>query len=149
MDWINIESMTWTKLLRLMINDKWNWQDHIDLISKKAGQRIYFLCLFKLACKSPSDIIDVYVSIIRSVLEYACEVWHPGLTREQSNTLEHLQVRALNVAYSERNYSKALKKEDLSPWSREDQTVAKFISLISQSQVKNLIIYNQSKEFKL
>ncbi len=110
MDGINIERVTQTKLFGFMINDTLNWLDHINLISKKASQRIYFLCLLKRACKSPSDIIDVYVSIKRSVLEYACEVWHPGLTREQSNTLEQLQVRALNVAYPELNYRKALKK---------------------------------------
>ena len=30
-----------------------------------------------------SDIVCVYISrpIIRSVLEYACPVWHPGLTK--------------------------------------------------------------------
>ncbi len=37
----------------------------------------------------------------------------------------------------------------LSPWSNEDQTVAKRFSLISQSPVTNLIIYFQSNEFKL
>ncbi len=84
MDGINIERVTRTKLLGVMINDKLNWQDHGDLISKKSSQRIYFLWLLKHADKSPSDIIDVYVSIIRSVLEYASDLWHPGLTREQS-----------------------------------------------------------------
>ncbi len=49
MDGINIERAARTKLLRLMINDKLNWQDHVDLISKKAGQRIYFVCLLKCA----------------------------------------------------------------------------------------------------
>jgi len=28
-----------------------------------------------------SDIVCVYTSIICSVLEYACPVWHPGLTK--------------------------------------------------------------------
>ena len=28
------------------------------------------------------DVVCVYTSIIRSVLEYACPVWHPGLTKK-------------------------------------------------------------------
>jgi len=29
-----------------------------------------------------NDIVCVYCSIIRSILEYACPVWHPGLTKK-------------------------------------------------------------------
>ncbi len=42
MDGINIERVTQTKLLWLMINDKLNWQDHVDLISKKAVKEYTF-----------------------------------------------------------------------------------------------------------
>ncbi len=97
---------------------------------------VYFLdlCLLKRAGKSPSDIIDVYASIIRSVLKYSCEVSHPDLTKE------HLQVSAMNQAYPELNYiqiqiqntkmfiystAKLLENEALSSRSREDQTVTK------------------------
>jgi len=37
-----------------------------------------------------SDILCVYCSIIRSVLEYACPVgpfWHPGLTKKLSKDI--------------------------------------------------------------
>ncbi len=92
---------------------------------------------------------DMYVSIIRSVLEYACEVWHPGLTREQSNTLEHLPVRALNVAYPELNYRKALNEGGIVSLKQRRSDCCRKFSLILQSPVTNLIIYFQSKEFKL
>ncbi len=68
MDGIDIERVKQTKLLGLMINDKLNWQDNVELISKKASQRIYFLCLHKYGGNLTSDIIDVHVSIMRSVL---------------------------------------------------------------------------------
>jgi len=38
-----------------------------------------------------SDILCVYCSIIRSVLEYACPVWHPGLTKKLSKDIERVQ----------------------------------------------------------
>ena len=34
-----------------------------------------------------SDIVYLYTSIIRSVLEYVCPVWHPGLTKNYLKTL--------------------------------------------------------------
>jgi len=35
--------------------------------------------------------------VIRSVLEYACPVWHNSLTNEQSDQLESIQKRALKI----------------------------------------------------
>ncbi len=83
-----------------MINNKLTWHDHLEYISSKASRRIYLLCILRRAGKPPTDIIRVYTSVIRSVLEYACDVWHSGLNKEQSDTLEHLQKRALKHADS-------------------------------------------------
>jgi len=38
-------------------------------------------------------------------LEYACPVWHTGLTATQSDTLESVQKRAMRIVYSEDNGS--------------------------------------------
>ncbi len=99
-----IEHVKLSKLLGLMTNNKLTWHDHVEYISSKASRRIYFLCILRRAGKPPTDIINVYTSVIRSVLEYTCEVWHSGLTKEQSDTLEHLQKRALRIAYLDFNY---------------------------------------------
>ena len=42
-----------------------------------------------------------YTSVIRTVLEYACPVWHSSLTTGQSDMLESLQKRALRIIYSD------------------------------------------------
>jgi len=34
---------------------------------------------------------------MRPILEYACPVWHAGLTKDQTNKLEGIQKRALRV----------------------------------------------------
>jgi len=34
------------------------------------------------------DILCVYCTVIRSILEYACPVWHPGLTKKLSKDTE-------------------------------------------------------------
>ena len=39
-----------------------------------------------------SDIVSVYVYVMRPVLVYACHVWHPGLTDDQHEATERLHL---------------------------------------------------------
>jgi len=67
-------------------------------------------CIYNLtrAGICESDITQVYISIIRSVLEYACRVWHPGLSKAQANEIERVQKRCLRIIYPERTHTEAL-----------------------------------------
>jgi len=40
-----------------------------------------------------------YVTVIRSVLEYVCPVWHFSLTAAQKKALESLQRRAMRIIF--------------------------------------------------
>jgi hypothetical protein len=104
----SIERVSSSKLLGLILNNKLTWEDQIEHMCAKASQRMYFLVLLKRAGRPPDDILDVYKSIIRSMLEYACEIWHPSLTKQQSNMLEHLQKRALKIVCPAMSYHEAL-----------------------------------------
>ena len=97
-----------TKLLGLIINNKLTWGDHIDYICKKDSKRLYFLRLLKHSSIPSCEIIQVYCSIIRSVLEYACEIWHPSITAQQTRQLEIIQKRAFRIAYPDYSYEYAL-----------------------------------------
>ena len=55
----------------------------------------------------------MYTSIVRSVIEYTSELWHPGLTKEQSMKIERIQKRALRIIYPELHYSEALVESKL------------------------------------
>ncbi len=46
-----------------------------------------------------NDITEVYTAIVRSFLEYACVLWHPGLTKAQSEYIEHIQKRSLDISF--------------------------------------------------
>jgi hypothetical protein len=104
----SIERVDSFKLLGITLNSKLTWHNHIENIHKRASQRIYFLTLLKRAGVSPADIIHVYCSMIRSLLEYACVIWHPGTTNQQSATLESIQKRALKIALPDLCYEQAL-----------------------------------------
>ena len=41
-------------------------------------------------------------------MEYACPVWHPGLTKSQSDDLERVQKRCLKLIYPATSYKEAL-----------------------------------------
>jgi len=64
-------------------------------MSQKVNKKIF--CIYNLAragvCES--DITQVYISIIRSVLEYACPVWHPGLSKARANEIERVHAETL------------------------------------------------------
>ena len=57
-------------------------------------------------CKS--DLCKYYTTCIRSVLEYACQVFHGGLTKEQSDLLESVQKRALRIIDPDLIYNDAI-----------------------------------------
>ena len=91
-----------------MINRNLSWHSHVDCICYKASTRIYFLILLKRAGISRADIVQVYCSIVRSVLEYACEVWQPGLTTVMNDSIERIQKRALSIICPDCCYEEAL-----------------------------------------
>jgi hypothetical protein len=109
----DIERVKSTKLLGVIINNTLTWNDHVDYICNKASKRLYFLRLLRRANIIPLDIVQVYCSTIRSLLEYACEVWHPGLSKQQCNKIEMIQKRALKVVFPELSYSEALLKTNI------------------------------------
>jgi len=57
--------------------------------------------------------VFIYCSVIRSVLEYACAVWHPGLSNKLSKDIERVQKRSLKIIYPTLSYSEALEESGL------------------------------------
>ena len=55
-----------------------------------------------------NDLITIYTSLIRSLLEYCCVVWHRALPSYLSQELEHIQKRALKIIVPALSYSEAL-----------------------------------------
>jgi hypothetical protein len=90
-----------------------SWDAHIDYILGKVAKRFYFLLQLVHAGVRDSDVITIFCSIVHSVLEYACPVWHPGLTKSQSKKLEHDQKRFLKLLCLSVDFDTALQKTNL------------------------------------
>ena len=87
------------KLLGVFIQCNLKWNCHVEYICSKANSRLHFLrslCRCNIASR---DLVKFYCSVIRSVLEYACEVFHSSITTEQSTMIETIQKRALRIIY--------------------------------------------------
>ena len=70
-----VETVTTCKLLGVTIREDLKWNSHVDYFIAKVAKRLYALRLLKRACVNPHDILNVYISNVRSILGYAIQVW--------------------------------------------------------------------------
>ena len=80
-----------TGILGLTVQENMKWNEHIHYIVKKAGKRLYMLRLLKKSNASTDTLITVYITIIRPVLEYACQVWHYSIQHFLSEDIVKLK----------------------------------------------------------
>ena len=83
-----LERVEHAKMLGVTISNNLTWSKHVDNIVSKAGKRVYMLYQLKRAGVSQNDLVKMYVSIIRPVLEYACPVWSRSL-----QNIYHMQLK--------------------------------------------------------
>ena len=96
------------KLLGVVISSDLKWNQHVDAICKKASKRLYALRLLKRSALPEDVLITVYRTIIRPILEYACEAWHYSLPLYLSELLERIQKRALRIIFPSLKYDEAI-----------------------------------------
>jgi len=131
----DVERVQQIKLLGLIVTDDLKWQRHCDYLCGKASPRLYFLRMLRRAGVGPSDLVKIYVALIRSVMEYACQVWHNGLTMHQSVQLEAVQRAALRIAYPDLSYQQALTRTGLDTLQVRRETLCRsyFLNIINPS----------------
>jgi hypothetical protein len=62
------------KVLGLIIQDDFKWNEYIAMIVTKASKRLHILCVLRRGGIPPHDLISIYYALIRSILEYSCTV---------------------------------------------------------------------------
>ena len=96
------------QLLGVVIQHNLKCDCQVKTMVTKANTRRYFLTVLKRAGVQLEDLVRCYCTFIRPVLECAAPVWHPGLTRTQSDDLEQVQRQCLRILLPEVNYNEAL-----------------------------------------
>ena len=70
-----IERVKNYKILGVIVNNELKWNNNVDFIVKKASKKLYSL---RISCRpgvAQGNILKVYQSTVRPVLEYAVPVW--------------------------------------------------------------------------
>lgn len=121
------------KLLGVIIQDNLKWDSHVCYIVSRASQLLHYIRTLKRSGYSDKDLIQIYTGKLRSILEYACQVWHPGLTLSLSQDIERVQIRALKIIRPDLQYHEALDMYNL-PYldQRRTQICQKTYSQIKQ-----------------
>jgi len=96
------------KLLGVHASSDLKWMEHVDAITSKAASRLYFLKQLRRVDVPTRDLLHFYTIVVQPVLEYACPVWHSGLTVSQSDPLESVQKRAIRTVYPDADYQTSL-----------------------------------------
>jgi len=52
----------------------------------------------------PDDLYNFYTAVIRPVLEYACPLWHSGLTVAHRNRIEAIEKRFFRIIFDASDY---------------------------------------------
>ena len=83
----SIETVEHFKLLGIWISNNLTWDYHCDKMLSKMNQRLFLLRQLKRSGIKDSELVIYFKAIIRSVADYACQVFHSGLTEAQTEDL--------------------------------------------------------------
>ena len=88
------------KCKQAQLNQVNQWSDTnkpgTHYINKKVAKRYNLRCLKKAGLKK-EQLTRVYVSLIRSVCEYTCQVWGAPITQEENDISVSILRRSLRV----------------------------------------------------
>ena len=98
------------KLLGVMVTSNLSWQSHVDYMSKRAFTMLWMIRRLKPLGASIDELLQVYQTQIRCILEFAVAAWNSGLTKGQVSQIEQVQkcVLAIILEKDYLNYENAL-----------------------------------------
>ena len=103
-----VETVQSHKVSGLIIQNNLKWDEQIRSIITKASKRLYGLRVLCRGGIPPADLTNIYFALIRSILEYCCEVWNYAIPRYLSDELERVQKRAMRIIFPGHSYDEAL-----------------------------------------
>ena len=77
-----------TRLLGIQISTDLKWAKQTKFLQDRANSKLWMLRRMKILNIDPDIIVDFYFKEIRSICEMACQVFHSGLTKNQSKDIE-------------------------------------------------------------
>ncbi len=85
------------KLLGVFIQADLRWHTHVSSMIKRANSRLFMLRKLKFHYLSTTDLVTIYTSFVRPILEYAAPAWSGAISSKQCDDLERVQKRACRI----------------------------------------------------
>ena len=107
------------KLLGVTMRSDLSWSSHCTQICQKGFSRLWMLRRLKPLGANTSELLEIYETQVRSVLEFAVAAWNSGLTQQLIYQVERVQKSAFAIILGNEygSYSNALKILDRKPLS--------------------------------
>ena len=137
MNGLEIQKTDHAKILGVTISSDLTWNRHVDNIVSKACKRLYMLYQLKRAGIAQTDLVRIYISVIRPILEYACPVWSTNIPLYLSDKIEMVQKRAMRAIYPGLSYADILNVVGIAPLSvRRTQICTRYFNDMKQEDHK-------------
>ena len=105
---VELDSVLSHKVLGLTLQSDLRCNVHIESVESKACKRLYILHVLRRSGVDVTDLITVYATLIRSLLEYGCLLFHSSLPACLSDKLEFIQKRTLKIILPKFSYISSL-----------------------------------------
>ena len=104
-----------SKILGVIISSDLKWSKNTDYIVSKAMKRIWILRRLRKLGFEDKFLIEVYKKEIRSLLEYAVQIWNGAITKKESSKIENIQKIFLKFLLKQKyeSYSEACEQYGL------------------------------------
>ena len=117
------------KLLGIIISSDLSWHANTEYIVTKANKRLWMLRRLQNLGAEKEDLLEIYRTQVRCVLEMAVPAWHSSISQLEKRNNERVQKSAFHIILghdyiSYRNALKVLNLESLD--SRRNQLCLKF-----------------------
>ena len=87
------------KALGMRFSNRPNVDAQVEAVRKGMRMRLWMIRNLQNSGFSTAELVRVYTTMIRPVVEYAAVVYHSSLTDEQDEALENLQNNALRMIF--------------------------------------------------
>jgi len=85
------------KLLDIIINKKCKWSDHINHVYERACKKLYIMRKLRSSGFSRHQLVCMYSTHIRSILEYGCILWAFSINKDLIKRLNSVEQRVLSI----------------------------------------------------
>ena len=109
----SVDSRSQEKDLGVLFSDNFKFDDHMDIIIKKANQKLGIIShVFKY--KDSKVWIPLYKAFVRPYLEYNSVIWSPN-TKKYDDKIEKIQMKMLRLmsCFKKLSYQEKLKETKL------------------------------------